>query len=127
MRRPFHQGRDQVAFCGFTFGPRCIPAFGVWQKGKLRRIDTAAISGHYDLTFTCETIVCDPADLPAMIAPEFGKYVDFGSVQLGIGTDDFAAAYDHRVCIPTAEPEYTIAAVWKPAAGGEEGGVFILP
>ena len=59
-----------------------------------------------------------------MIAPEFGKYVDFGSVQLGIGTDDFAAAYDHRVCIPTAEPEYTIAAVWKPAAGGEEGGVF---
>ena len=103
-------------------GPGAFLLLAIWQKGKLRRIDDAAVSGHNDLTFLCETIVCDTADLPSMIAREFGKHVDFTIEQLGIGTDDIAAAY--RVCIPSAEPEYTVAAVWRPASVGGEAGVF---
>ena len=76
---PFTRADVERRFAGTPHGPRCIPAFGIWQKGKLRRIDDAAISGHNDLTFMCETIVCDTADLPSMIAREFCKYVDFGA------------------------------------------------
>ena len=76
---PFTRADIERRFADTPHGPRCIPAFGIWQKGKLRRIDDAAISGHNDLTFMCETIVCDTADLPSMIAREFCKYVDFGA------------------------------------------------
>ena len=74
---PLTRAQVEERFRDTPFGPRCIPAFGIWQKGKLRRIDDAAISGHNDLTFMCETIVCDTADLPSMMAGEFSKYVDF--------------------------------------------------
>ena len=119
---PFIRADIEKRFADTPYGPRCIPAFGIWQKGKLRRIDDAAVSGHNDLTFMRETIVCDTADLPSMIAKEFGKHVGFDAVCLGIGTDDIAAAY--RVCIPCAEPEYTVAAVWKPASVDGDAGVF---
>ena len=105
-------------------GPSCIPAFGIWQKGKLRRIDDAAVSGANDRTQMLETIVCDAADLPADIAAEFASYWDVcdSDFVLGIGTDDIGSAY--RVCIPSRNPEHTIAAVWKPAAAGGAEGVY---
>ena len=94
-------------------GPRCIPAFGIWQKGKLRRIDDACRSLHNALTRMCETIVCCSADLPSRIAAEFAKYVSIESLSLRLGTDDIASAY--RI-LPSSMPEYTVTAVWKPGS-----------
>ena len=74
-------------------GPRCIPGFGIWQKGKLRRIDDALRSLHNALTYMRETIVCITAEFPAAVAAEFAKYVPLESLFLGLGTDDIASAY----------------------------------
>ena len=107
---PLSMGQVQKLFSDSSHGPRCIPAFGVWQKGKLRRIDDAAESGHNELTQMLETIVCAQADLPAELAIEFYKVLPPG-VRLRLGTDDIASAY--RV-LASAEPEYNVAAVWCP-------------
>ena len=123
---PLSRGAVERMFKHVVDGPSCIPAFGIWQKGKLRRIDDAAISDHNLRTQMLETIVCDTADLPARMAAEFAKYFGFEECEemLGLGTDDIGSAY--RVCIPSANPEHTIAAVWKPEGAGGDGdpGVY---
>ena len=118
---PLSLGKVQRLFKSSPHGPRCIPAFGVWQKGKLRRIDDACMSRHNLLTQMCETIVCTQADLPAEIAIEFDKFLPPGTM-LRLGTDDIASAY--RVLV-SAQPEYNVAAVWRPpgTGGSLEGGV----
>ena len=92
-------------------GPRCIPAFAIWQNGKLRRIDDACFSGHNALTQMFETIFCDGSELPVLIACEFAKHIPVGQLFLRVGTDDIASAY--RI-LPSLWPQYTIAAVAKP-------------
>jgi len=72
---PLSRRQVEALFADSEFGPRCIPAFGVWQKGSLRRIDDACRSEHNLLTQMRETIVCVSADLPADIAVEFYKYL----------------------------------------------------
>ena len=94
-------------------GPRCIPAFGIWQKGKLRRIDDACRSLHNLLTRMSETIHCCGADLPARIAAEFARFVPLHELCLKLGTDDIASAY--RILV-SSMPEYNVAAVWVPAS-----------
>ena len=100
------------------YGPRPIPAFGIWQKEKLRRIDDALRSLHNALTYMRETIVCITADFPAAVAAEFAKYVSLDSLLLRLGTDDIASAY--RILV-NAWPEFSVAAVWRPAARGGPG------
>ena len=68
---PLSRGQVESLFSDTELGPRCIPAFGIWQKGSLRRIDDACRSMHNLFTQMCETIVCVSADLPADIAAEF--------------------------------------------------------
>ena len=92
-------------------GPRCIPAFGIWQNEKLRRIDDACISLHNLMTRMWETISCCGADLPARIAAEFAKHLKLTDMNLRLGTDDIASAY--RILV-SAMPEYNVAAVWMP-------------
>jgi hypothetical protein len=105
-------------FAGAKHGPRCIPAFGIWQKGKLRRIDDALRSGHNALTRMWETIACCGPDLPARIAAEFAKYFGLKELRLRLGTDDIASAY--RVLVSSG-PEYNVAAVWRPASRSKDG------
>ncbi len=57
------------------FGPRCMPSFALWQKGKCRRIDDALRSLHNILIYMHETIVCETADLPARIAAAFAQHL----------------------------------------------------
>ena len=54
---PLTRGRVEEMIKHTPFGPRCIPALGIWQKGKLRRIDGALLSLHNALTNMRETIV----------------------------------------------------------------------
>ena len=115
---PLSRGQVESLFKDTEFGPRCIPAFGIYQKGKLRRIDDACRSGHNLLTRMHETIVCVSADLPADIAHEFYKFLSF-DVRLRLGTDDIASAY--RVLLSGA-PQYNIAAVWHPQEPDGRGG-----
>ena len=105
-------------FADAPHGPRCIPAFGIWQKGKLRRIDDALRSGHNAITRMWETISCCGPDLPARIAAEFAKYFRLDELQIRLGTDDIASAY--RVLV-SAGPEYNVAAVWRPASRSKDG------
>ena len=107
-------------------GARCIPAFGIWQNGKLRRIDDAKTSLHNFFTRMYETIVCVTAEWPARAAAEFVECLRGASVALKIGTDDIASAY--RILV-SGQPQYTIAAVWKPVLfDGDVAGVryFVL-
>jgi len=115
---PLSRRQVEALFADSEFGPRCIPAFGVWQKGSLRRIDDACRSEHNLLTQMRETIVCVSADLPADIAVEFYKYLP-SSCKLRVGTDDIASAY--RVLL-SASPQYNVAAVWQPRAEDGSGG-----
>mmetsp|Transcript_13999 Transcript_13999/g.36160 ORF Transcript_13999/g.36160 Transcript_13999/m.36160 type:complete len:248 (-) Transcript_13999:13-756(-) len=101
---PLSRGQVESLFAKSEFGPRCIPAFGIWQKGSLRRIDDACRSEHNVLTQMRETIVCVSADLPADIAIEFYKHLPL-SCKLRIGTDDIASAY--RVLL-SAAPQYNV-------------------
>ena len=100
------------------YGPRPIPAFGIWQKEKLRRIDDALWSLHNALTYMLETIVCIAADFPALVAAEFAKHVPLDALLLRLGTDDIASAY--RILV-NEWPEFSVAAVWRPAARGGPG------
>ena len=120
---PLSRKQVHSLFSSSEFGPRCIPAFGIWQKGSLRRIDDASRSGHNSLTRMWETIVCVSADLPADIAAEFYKYLP-ATCRLRLGTDDIASAY--RV-LQSAAPQYNVAAVWQPKArdGSESGGKVV--
>ena len=115
---PLSRRGVHTLFSEAEFGPRCIPAFGIWQKGSLRRIDDACRSGHNILTRMRETIVCVSADLPGDIAIEFYKSLP-KSCRLRIGTDDIASAY--RV-LQSASPQYNVAAVWQPKAADGSGG-----
>jgi hypothetical protein len=115
---PLSRRQVESMFAGTEFGPRCIPAFGIWQKGSLRRIDDACRSGHNLLTRMRETIVCVSADLPADIAAEFYKYLSKDCI-LRLGTDDIASAY--RV-LQSASPQYNVAAVWMPKTKDGKGG-----
>ena len=120
---PLSRGRVESMFKGSPYGPRPIPAFGIWQKGKLRRIDDALRSGHNSLTHMLETIVCISAEFPASVAAAFARRVPLDRLRLRIGTDDIASAY--RI-LNNACPEYSVAAVWRPAercSPGEEPGV----
>jgi hypothetical protein len=99
-------------------GPRCIPAFGIWQNEKLRRIDDACISLHNLMTRMWETISCCGADLPARIAAEFAKHLKLTDMNLRLGTDDIASAY--RILV-SAMPEYNVAAVWMPGPQCDDG------
>jgi len=123
---PLSRAAVERMFKYTEFGPRPIPSFCIWQKGKPRRIDDALCSGHNALTSMWETIVCERADLPARICAEFAKYVPPGELKMRLGTDDIASAY--RVLV-SAAPQYTIAAVWQPAwVDGKAGKVkyFVL-
>ena len=104
---PLTRGQVESLFSHTELGPRCIPAFGIWQKGSLRRIDDACRSWHNFFTQMCETIVCVSADLPADIAAEFYKYLLEDCV-LKLGTDDIASAY--RV-LQSASPQYNVT--WR--------------
>ena len=112
--------RKQVCdmFKDTPYGPRPIPAFGIWQNGKLRRIDDALFSLHNALTYMRETIACITAEFPAAVAAEFAKYISLEELGLRLGTDDIASAY--RILV-NAWPEYSVAAVWRPAARGGPG------
>ena len=110
---PLTRHEVEELFKGSPLGPRCIPAFGIWQKGKLRRVDDACRSKHNAITRMWETIACCGADLPARIAAEFAKHISVDKLFLRLGTDDIASAY--RILV-SARPEYNVAAVWKPAS-----------
>ena len=99
-------------------GPRCIPAFVLWQNGKLRRIDDALLSGHNERMCMTDTIVCVSATLPAEMAGEFAKHVPLECLCLRLGTDDIASAYRVVAC---SQPQYNIAAVWQPPERGGPG------
>ena len=122
---PLSRSEVERMFRHTEFGPRPIPSFCIWQKGKPRRIDDALCSKHNALTGMWETIVCEKADLPARICAEFAKYIPLEALRMRLGTDDIASAY--RVLV-SAAPQYTIAAVWRPAAAGVKGAVkyFVL-
>ena len=115
---PKSRGDVERMFLGSPFGPRCIPSFAVWQKGKCRRIDDALRSGHNALIYMVETIVCETADLPARVAAAFARRLGLNVLDLRLGTDDIASAY--RILV-SKEPHYTIAALWCPASRGEPG------
>ena len=104
-------------------GPRCIPSFAIWQKGKCRRIDDALRSGHNALIGVLETISCETADLPARMAAAFARHIDLSKLRLRIGTDDIASAY--RILV-SKEPQYTIAALWCPPSRGEAGVYYFV-
>ena len=90
---PKSRGDVERMFLGSPFGPRCIPSFAVWQKGKCRRIDDALRSGHNALIYMVETIVCETADLPARVAAAFARRLGLNVLDLRLGTDDIASAY----------------------------------
>ena len=92
-------------------GPRCLLRFGVEQGGKLRGCDDGARCGHNERTKMGETIHCVGADLPAIIAREFAKWVD---AECWEGTDDVEAAY-RRVL--NSRPQYTVVALMDPDSG----------
>ena len=120
---PLRRAEVERMFKDTPYGPRCIPSFAVWQKEKCRRIDDALRSGHNALICMLETIACETADLPARIAAAFARHVDLDCLRLRVGTDDIASAY--RILV-SAEPQYTIAAIWCPASRGEAGVRFFV-
>ena len=83
---PLTRHEVEELFKGSPLGPRCIPAFGIWQKGKLRRVDDACRSKHNAITRMWETIACCGADLPARIAAEFAKHISVDKLFLRLGT-----------------------------------------
>ena len=96
---------------------RCLGRNAIIQKKKWRCIDDGRRSKHNAATGTHERIVCGRADFPLLVAREFGKRFllnrnklrRVGKLRMQHGTDDASAAYRH---IPTAQPEYTVVAVW---------------
>ena len=125
---PLSRSKVESMFKDTEFGPRCIPAFGIWQKGKLRRIDDACRSEHNFLTQMLETIVCVSADLPADIACEFYKFLPT-TCRLRLGTDDIASAYrvlqsaapQHNELTPGAESCWRNLAVFWTAGSCRRG------
>ena len=120
---PKTRGGVERMFEDTPWGPRCIPSFAVWQKGKCRRIDDALRSGHNALISMLETISCETADLPARIAAAFARHGGLEELRLRLGTDDIASAY--RILV-SAEPQYTIAALWCPPSRGEPGVYYFV-
>ena len=120
---PKSRAQVEGMFTHTNFGPRCIPSFAIWQKGKCRRIDDALRSGHNDLISMLETIVCCTADLPADVAAVFARELGCDKLDLRLGTDDIASAY--RILV-SGEPQYCVAALWRPASRGEEGVCYFV-
>ena len=108
---PFSRSQLDSSVTGYGWGKwRPIGRNGVWQNGKCRCVDDAAVSGHNAATTTHETIVCSGPDFPVRAACEFAK-LHGKPVMMWCGMDDLEAAYRR---VPNANPGYTVVAVWNP-------------
>ena len=105
---------------------RCLGRNAIIQKKKWRCIDDGRRSKHNDATGTQERIVCGRADFPLIVAREFGKRFFShrrassslrrrDKLRMHHGTEDASAAYRH---VPTAQPGYTVVAVWDADSEG---------
>jgi len=95
---------------------RVLPRYGVWQgreaARKVRAIDDARRSQTNKMQRMRETIVTPSPEFPAHVLDELLRAcIEMGmSVpDIVLGLDDLFAAYRR---VPTAHPEYMIAAVW---------------
>ena len=95
---------------------RVLPRFGVWQgravARKVRAIDDAKRSLTNKMTRPVETIVTPSPEFPAHVLDELLRAcIDLGMTvpDIVLGLDDLFAAYRR---VPTAHPEYMIAALW---------------
>ena len=95
---------------------RVQPRFAAWQgragARKVRAIDDGLMSRTNEITRTRETIVTPSPEFPAHVIDALARAcvergVPIPDVELGL--DDLFAAYRR---VPTAHPEYMIAAVW---------------
>lgn len=95
---------------------RVQPRFAAWQgragARKVRAIDDGLMSRTNEITRTHETIVTPSPEFPAHVVDELARAcvargIPIPDVELGL--DDLFAAYRR---VPTAHPEYMIAAVW---------------
>ena len=108
---PFSRSQLDNSVTGYGWGKwRPIGRNGIWQNGRCRCVDDAAISGHNAATTTHETIVCSGPDFPVRAACEFAK-LHGKPVMMWCGMDDLEAAYRR---VPNANPGYTVVAVWNP-------------
>ena len=107
---------------------RCIGRNAIYQKGKYRCIDDARRSKHNKATYMHETITTARADFPIVVTREFARRLGaFSSARrrhrgnmpgvrklrrfkMRHGTNDLKSAYRR---VPTAQPEYTVVAVWN--------------
>jgi len=110
IRKYFRDGR----LCA-----RVLPRFGVLQgsAGKLRAIDDAKQSRTNEMQRLRETIVTPSPEFPAHVLEELARACVEAGVELPdieLGLDDLFAAYRR---VPTAHPEYMIAAIWDVDAG----------
>ena len=98
---------------------RVLPRFGILQgwAGKLRVIDDAKQSRTNEMQRLHETIVTPSPEFPAHVLDELARAcVDAGVPipDVDLGLDDLFAAYRR---VPTAQPEYMVAAIWDVDAG----------
>ena len=100
---------------------RCIPRFGIWQKGKLRAIDDARRSLHNAITRTDESLICDRADFPLRMARAFARGLG-RDPDMRLGTDDMEAAYRR---VPVRDMAWSCVAQLDPAS--REARFFVLP
>ena len=104
---------------------RVMPRFGKVEPGKAlpRVIDDARASSTNRMQRTVETITTPSFEYPSSILEELARAAAERGIPIPdveIGLDDLASAYRR---IPTASPEYMVAAVWDPDAGEGRGDV----
>ena len=95
---------------------RALHAFGVEQgyeddgvTCKIRRCDNAKASGTNRCLYTHETIACEDASFPVLVASLFSEIYHGPIPPLHHSTDDVESAYRRMGC---AHPETTVVALW---------------
>ena len=100
---------------------RCLHGFGLFQgyradgTEKWRRCDNARRSGTNAGVGADETIACEDATFPALVASIYYKVFGDWRRELRLGTDDVAMAYRTAAC---AHPEFTVVAIYDTDAEG---------
>jgi hypothetical protein len=115
MSGPFSAAELDAAYGAGRWRPS--RRFPVWQKEKCRPCDDCVESGHNVSSCIGESLECDSADFPAVVASLFGRLaVSLGDSILNMtgGTDDIASTYR---MIPSANPQCGVVCLADPSDG----------
>ena len=99
---------------------RCLNGFGLLQgfradgTERWRRCDNARRSGTNAGVGADETIACEDASFPALVASIYSRVFGDHRFELHVGTDDVSMAYRTAAC---AHPEFTVVAIFDTDAG----------